>query len=198
MADSMELIFPQLSPCFYPRSLSQAISIQSTYYSSKIHFNIIRPPTSRSSYCSRSSRFSEKYSICIHLLPIRATCPTNLILGWVKYAKVKIFYPIGTRNPTSRSSSPQLHLTSCTVTKFNLHFYISFAAVISEPAIYRLFTSEVPNLIPISLSLGGLSPWANYTERATATCRRNQCQPLRIKGTTWSAWRIPTAVFSTL
>jgi hypothetical protein len=35
--------------------------------------------------------------------------------------------------------------------------------------------------------LHGLSPRANYTDRATAACRRNECQLLRIKGTTWSA-----------
>jgi hypothetical protein len=44
--------------------------------------------------------------------------------------------------------------------------------------------------------LHGLSPQANYTDRATAACRRSDCQLLRIKGATWSAWRIPTAVFS--
>jgi hypothetical protein len=35
--------------------------------------------------------------------------------------------------------------------------------------------------------LHGLSPRANYTDRATAACRRNDCQLLRIKGATWSA-----------
>jgi hypothetical protein len=44
--------------------------------------------------------------------------------------------------------------------------------------------------------LHSLSPRANYTDRATAACRRSDCQFLRIKGATWSAWRIPTAVFS--
>jgi hypothetical protein len=44
--------------------------------------------------------------------------------------------------------------------------------------------------------LHSLSPRANYTDRATAACRRSHCQLLRIKGATWSAWRIPTAVFS--
>jgi hypothetical protein len=42
--------------------------------------------------------------------------------------------------------------------------------------------------------LHGLSPRANYTDRATAAWRRSDCQLLRIEGTTWSAWRIPTAV----
>jgi hypothetical protein len=41
-----------------------------------------------------------------------------------------------------------------------------------------------------------LSPRANYTDRSTAACRRSNCQLLRIDGATWSAWRIPTAVFS--
>jgi hypothetical protein len=44
--------------------------------------------------------------------------------------------------------------------------------------------------------LHGLSPRANYTDRASAACRRSDCQLLRIEGATWSAWRIPTAVFS--
>jgi hypothetical protein len=38
-------------------------------------------------------------------------------------------------------------------------------------------------------------PWqGNYTDRATAACRRSQCQPLRVEGVAWSAQRIPTAV----
>jgi hypothetical protein len=44
--------------------------------------------------------------------------------------------------------------------------------------------------------LHGLNPRANYTDRTTTACRRSDCQHLRIKGATWSAWRIPTAVFS--
>jgi hypothetical protein len=35
--------------------------------------------------------------------------------------------------------------------------------------------------------LRGLSPRANYTDRATAACWRSDCQLLRIKGATWSA-----------
>jgi hypothetical protein len=32
-----------------------------------------------------------------------------------------------------------------------------------------------------------LSPRANYTDRATAACRRSDCQLLRIESATWSA-----------
>jgi hypothetical protein len=35
--------------------------------------------------------------------------------------------------------------------------------------------------------LHGLSPRANYTDRATAASRRSGCQLLWIKGATWSA-----------
>jgi hypothetical protein len=35
--------------------------------------------------------------------------------------------------------------------------------------------------------LRGLSPRANYTDRATAACRRSYCQLLRVEGATWSA-----------
>jgi hypothetical protein len=41
--------------------------------------------------------------------------------------------------------------------------------------------------------LRGRSPQANYTERATAACRRNR-KPLRVEGVVWSAQRIPTAI----
>jgi hypothetical protein len=44
--------------------------------------------------------------------------------------------------------------------------------------------------------LHGLSPQANYIDGGTAACRRSDCQLLRIEGARWSAWRIPTAVFS--
>jgi hypothetical protein len=44
--------------------------------------------------------------------------------------------------------------------------------------------------------LHGLSPRANYTDRATAAYRRNDCHRLWTEADTWSAWRIPTAVFS--
>jgi hypothetical protein len=52
------------------------------------------------------------------------------------------------------------------------------------------------SLLETKTKLRGLSPRANYTDRATAACRRNDCQLLRIEGATWSTWRIPTAVFS--
>jgi hypothetical protein len=43
--------------------------------------------------------------------------------------------------------------------------------------------------------LRGLSPRANYTDRATAVCRQSWCHFMRIEGVAWSAQRIPTAVF---
>jgi hypothetical protein len=49
-------------------------------------------------------------------------------------------------------------------------------------------TREVPEEDRRSKNkLHGLSPRANYTDRATAACRRSDCQLLRIEGTTWSA-----------
>jgi hypothetical protein len=52
------------------------------------------------------------------------------------------------------------------------------------------------SLIKTKTKLHGLSPRANYTDRETAACWRSDCQLVRIEGATWSAWRIPTAVFS--
>jgi hypothetical protein len=49
-------------------------------YLSRIHFNIVHPPTSWSSQWSLSFWLSHQYHICNLLLPIRATCPADLIL----------------------------------------------------------------------------------------------------------------------
>jgi hypothetical protein len=60
------------------RSLSWARSIQSTpSHFSKIHFNVVHPPTSWSSQWSPSFWLSHQYPICI---PLRVTCPAHLIL----------------------------------------------------------------------------------------------------------------------
>jgi hypothetical protein len=62
--------------------------------------------------------------------------------------------------------------------------------------IIRYFNRFLLLLLLLLFLLHGLSPRANYTDRATAACRRSDCRLLRIEGATWSAWRIPTAVFS--
>jgi hypothetical protein len=65
---------------------------------------------------------------------------------------------------------------------------------------FKQLRSDVMNNFSVTLSYGrsvepttkqnklhGLSPRANYTDRATAACRRSDCQLLRIEGATWSA-----------
>jgi hypothetical protein len=42
--------------------------------------------------------------------------------------------------------------------------------------------------------LCGFNPQANYTDRATAACRRSYCQLLQIEGVVWSAQWIPMTV----
>jgi hypothetical protein len=50
------------------------------------------------------------------------------------------------------------------------------------------------NLVTKKRKLRGRSLQANYTDRATAACRRSSCQPLRVEGVAWSVQRIPTVV----
>jgi hypothetical protein len=40
------------------------------------------------------------------------------------------------------------HLNYCTFTKSNLYLANTLAATVSEPALYRLLTFQVPNFIP--------------------------------------------------
>jgi hypothetical protein len=56
----------------------------------------------------------------------------------------------------------------------------------------NFLTFQVRNPISITIisnikKLHGLSPRANYTERATAAFQRSDCQLLRTEGATWSA-----------
>jgi hypothetical protein len=55
--------------------------------------------------------------------------------------------------------------------------------------VFSTFVSRSTSLLKQKKKLHGLSPRANYTDRATVACRRSDCQLLRIKGATWSAWR---------
>jgi hypothetical protein len=81
--------------------------------------------------------------------------------------------------------------------------------VVNSFLTYRPMSQRVPSADcvscwnsswPMSLiktnKLHGLSPRENYTDRTTASCRRSDCQLLRIEGATLSEWQIPTAVFS--
>jgi hypothetical protein len=49
---------------------------------------------------------------------------------------------------------PLSHLPSCTPTKSNLYLANSLAAAVSEPALYRLLTSQVPNLVSLFRCVG--------------------------------------------
>jgi hypothetical protein len=52
-----------------------------------------------------------------------------------------------------------------------------------------------PSNICKKTKLSGFSPRANYTERSQFVAEVS-ANFLQIEGATWSAWRIPTAVFS--
>jgi hypothetical protein len=52
-----------------------------------------------------------------------------------------------------------------------------------DKTFYAAGLSNLPGL----KKLHGLSPQANYTDRATAACWRSWCQLLWIEGATWSA-----------
>jgi hypothetical protein len=66
---------------------------------------------------------------------------------------------------------------------------------ISEPTVENKGATSSHNLMSLQellkgykkKKLHGLRPRADYTDRATAACRRSDCQLLRIEGATWSA-----------
>jgi hypothetical protein len=52
---------------------------------------------------------------------------------------------------------------------------------------YKDLLRALEDIAMTLLKLRGLIPRVNYTDRATAACRRSDCQLLRIEGATWSA-----------
>jgi hypothetical protein len=49
------------------------------------------------------------------------------------------------------------------------------------------FGKQSSHIFKLKKKKDGLGPRANYTDRATAACRRSDCQLLQIEGDTWSA-----------
>jgi hypothetical protein len=62
--------------------------------------------------------------------------------------------------------------------------------------IYVISTYYIRSIIIIIKKLRCLSRQANYTDRATAACRTNECQFLLIEGVAWSAQQNPMVIFS--
>jgi hypothetical protein len=75
------------------------------------------------------------------------------------------------------------------------HHHIFCRSSGSSVAMERQYRERSVRLAPSTDTTGllqtnklhGLSSQANYTDRATAACRRSDCQLLRIEGATWSA-----------
>jgi hypothetical protein len=54
----------------------------------------------------------------------------------------------------------------------------------------NIFLADLINVwerVNVKKKIHGLSPRANYTDRATAACRRSDCQLLWIEDATWTA-----------
>jgi hypothetical protein len=67
------------------------------------------------------------------------------------------------------------------ISKMPIRKYHTVRRHVAEDLNLRLLKKKQTN------KLHGLSPRTNYTDRATAACRRSDCQLLQIEGATWSA-----------
>jgi hypothetical protein len=88
----------------------------------------------------------------------------------------------------SISFSPSLPVLPelCTYTK-HTNTHSVFTAVTIRNSEVLSWSQTRLKLEKTKIKLHGLSPRANYTFRATAACRRSDCQLLRIEDATWSA-----------
>jgi hypothetical protein len=71
-----------------------------------------------------------------------------------------------------------------------------YAPAVTTARLSKYFLGKGTKSLNKQNKLRGLSLREYYTDLTTAACRWSDCQLLRIEGVTWSAWRIPTAVFS--
>jgi hypothetical protein len=69
----------------------------------------------------------------------------------------------------------------------SLFLYITCTSIRELALVINSISAFSDNILVVEKKLHGLSPRANYTDRATAVCRRSNCQLLRIEGATWSA-----------
>jgi hypothetical protein len=136
---------------------------------------------------------SLKIVMCIYPLPLSA--------GALYYANVNLTSLPSSDKAEGCSKLPQVYfhtrclashtdsLLNSSASGWNLPLHFSFLHILCLVIPEHGKTKKKKNF-------HGLSPRANYTDRATAACRRSDCQLLRIEGATWSACWIPTAVFS--
>jgi hypothetical protein len=116
-----------------------------------------------------------------------------------------LLLPLTTHRDYRGSILTRLHtdpVISCVLPKFlNLKFRKIFGKVF-RLLMHRplLLWTQLPAVSypKLKTKLHCLSPRANYADRVTAACRRSDCQLFADRGAMWSAWRIPTAVFSIL
>ena len=96
----------------------------------------------------------------LHQRPLRTMCDTLSLTNSTFFTAdtTNIFFPIDDFRYISIEKiiipvltlSPLTYLTYCTPTKCNLYFANSLAvAAVSEPALYRLLTFQVPNLMSL-------------------------------------------------
>jgi hypothetical protein len=84
--------------------------------------------------------------------------------------------------------------TGCGPSQISVQWVQGLSGWVVDPTTHLFLVTRLRMVEPLLHSskqkqnkLHGLSPRANYTDRATAACRRSYCQLLRIKGATWSA-----------
>jgi hypothetical protein len=101
---------------------------------------------------------------------------------YVQRGSKAIYVAAFTVGPDSKPQQcAELNLCDCTGTFYTFqHYFVPRYGCCDIAAFVNAYHIEKKNL-------HGLSPRANYTDRATAACRRSDCQLLRIKGATWSA-----------
>jgi hypothetical protein len=92
------------------------------------------------------------------------------------------FFKIRAMELNCKNFKPAIQLKLVSFLMFTWGWHLSHQNLIFEQYSWKCI---------LKTKLHGLSPRANYTDRATTGCRRSDCQLLRIEGAMWSAWRIP-------
>jgi hypothetical protein len=143
-----------------------------------------------------SSRLFIAWLICQHLGWKRHVPPNHLLtvnrLHGITSQKITSLISLSSCKELSMAQFSHKNIRTWTaISALNLVPCILYSSAVKFYAWFRSYFKLIKR------KLRGLSPRVNYTDRTNDRLLSAKLVPtLRIEGATWSAWRIPTAVFT--
>jgi hypothetical protein len=116
--------------------------------------------------------------------PLHFICYFSILwMASINAAETSIPFPSTPRHNADESTP---HISNCE--SLESSFFVKFLKINWQPfATYNNINIWLWPYRPKHIKKNSMA----YTDRASAACRRSDCQLLRLEGAMWSAWRIP-------